>query len=112
MIALSTDKASSPINLYGATKLCSDKLFVTANNIKGKRKIKFSVVRYGNVLGSRGSVLPLFIEQSKSNIFTITHKEMTRFSITLKEGVEFVEWCINNNFGGEIFVQDTKFLNY
>ena len=104
VIALSTDKASSPINLYGATKLCSDKLFVTANNIKGKRNIKFSVVRYGNVLGSRGSVLPLFLKQSKNNSFTLTHKDMTRFSITLKEGVEFVEWCLNKNFGGEIFV--------
>jgi FlaA1/EpsC-like NDP-sugar epimerase len=104
VIALSTDKASSPINLYGATKLCSDKLFVTANNIKGEKTIKFSVVRYGNVLGSRGSVLPLFMKQSKKNLFTITDKEMTRFNITLKEGVEFVDWGINNNFGGEIFV--------
>ena len=104
VIALSTDKASSPINLYGATKLCSDKLFVTANNIKGKNKIKFSVVRYGNVLGSRGSVLPVFMKQKEQNIFTITDKEMTRFNITLKEGVEFVDWGMNNNFGGEIFV--------
>ena len=104
VMALSTDKASSPINLYGATKLCSDKLFVTANNIKGKNKIKFSVVRYGNVLGSRGSVLPVFMKQKEQNIFTITDKEMTRFNITLKEGVEFVDWGMNNNFGGEIFV--------
>ena len=104
VIALSTDKASSPINLYGATKLCSDKLFVTANNIKGDKKIKFSVVRYGNVLGSRGSVLPLFMKQSKKNLFTITDTEMTRFNITLREGVEFVDWGMRNNFGGEIFV--------
>jgi UDP-N-acetylglucosamine 4,6-dehydratase len=104
VIALSTDKASSPINLYGATKLCSDKLFVTANNIKGNKKIKFSVVRYGNVLGSRGSVLPVFLKQKEKNVFTITHEDMTRFNITLNEGVEFVDWAICNNFGGEIFV--------
>ena len=77
---------------------------MTANNIKGKNKIKFSVVRYGNVLGSRGSVLPVFMKQKEQNIFTITDKEMTRFNITLKEGVEFVDWGMNNNFGGEIFV--------
>ena len=104
VVALSTDKASSPINLYGATKLCSDKLFVSANNIIGNKNIKFSVVRYGNVLGSRGSILPLFLEQNNNNIFTITDKEMTRFNITLEEGVKFVDWSINNNFGGEIFI--------
>ena len=84
VIALSTDKASSPINLYGATKLCSDKLFVAAQNITGK-KIKFTVVRYGNVLGSRGSILPLFKEQLKNNCITITDKRMTRFNITLDQ---------------------------
>ena len=104
VIALSTDKASSPLNLYGATKLCSDKLFVSANNIKGSKNIKFSVVRYGNVLGSRGSVLPIFLNQKNKNIFTITDQEMTRFNITLDEGVKFVDWGLNNNFGGEIFV--------
>ena len=104
VIALSTDKASSPINLYGATKLCSDKLFVTANNIKGSKKIKFSVVRYGNVLGSRGSVLPLFMKQKEKNIFTITDMNMTRFNISLTEGVDLVDWAMCNNFGGEIFV--------
>ena len=104
VVALSTDKASSPINLYGATKLCSDKLFVSANNIIGNKNIKFSVVRYGNVLGSRGSILPLFLEQNNNNIFTITDEEMTRFNITLEEGVKFVDWSINNNFGGEIFI--------
>ena len=104
VVALSTDKASSPINLYGATKLCSDKLFISANNIIGNKNIKFSVVRYGNVLGSRGSILPLFLEQNNNNIFTITDEEMTRFNITLEEGVKFVDWSINNNFGGEIFI--------
>ncbi len=105
VIALSTDKAASPINLYGATKLCSDKLFISANNIKGSRNIKFSVVRYGNVMGSRGSVIPLFIQKSKSSkILTITDPEMTRFNITAKEGVEMVIWSIQNAMGGEIFV--------
>ena len=105
VIALSTDKAASPINLYGATKLCSDKLFISANNIKGSRDIKFSVVRYGNVMGSRGSVIPLFIQKSKSSkILTITDPEMTRFNITVKEGVEMVIWSIQNAMGGEIFV--------
>lgn len=104
VIALSTDKAASPINLYGATKLCSDKLFISANNIKGSRKIKFSVVRYGNVMGSRGSVIPLFLEKRKSNVLPITDLEMTRFNITVKEGVEMVLWAIKNAKGGEIFV--------
>jgi UDP-N-acetylglucosamine 4,6-dehydratase (inverting) len=104
VIALSTDKASSPINLYGATKLCSDKLFVAANNLKGKKDIKFSVVRYGNVLNSRGSVLPLFKSQIKNKYFTITHPDMTRFLITLKQSVEFILWSLTINTGGEIFV--------
>ena len=102
IIALSTDKASSPINLYGATKLCSDKLMLTANNIKGKQNIKFSVVRYGNVLGSRGSVLPLFLKCEK--YFPITHRDMTRFNITLDQSINMVLWVLNNNIGGEIFV--------
>ena len=88
VIALSTDKAASPINLYGATKLCSDKLFIAANNISGNRNIKFSVVRYGNVMGSRGSVVPKFL--SKINQFPITDKKMTRFNITLYEAINFV----------------------
>ena len=104
VIALSTDKASSPINLYGATKLTSDKLFVAANNYKGSKKIKFSVVRYGNVMGSRGSVIPLFLKMKKNNIFPITDKKMTRFNITLEESVNFVLFCLNKMWGGEIFV--------
>ena len=104
VIALSTDKAASPINLYGATKLCSDKLFISANNIRGSKKIKFSVVRYGNVMGSRGSVIPLFLKKAKSKVLPITDPEMTRFNITVNEGVEMVIWAINNAKGGEIFV--------
>jgi UDP-N-acetylglucosamine 4,6-dehydratase len=102
VISLSTDKACSPINLYGATKLCSDKLFVAANNFIGEKK--FSVVRYGNVAGSRGSVIPFFIEQSKTGTITVTDKRMTRFNITLKQSVEFVIWAIENSVGGEILV--------
>ena len=102
VISLSTDKACSPINLYGATKLCSDKLFVAANNFIGEKK--FSVVRYGNVAGSRGSVIPFFIDQSKTGTITVTDKRMTRFNITLKQSVEFVIWAIENSVGGEILV--------
>ena len=104
VIALSTDKAVSPINLYGATKLCSDKIFTSANLMKGSKKIKFSVVRYGNVFGSRGSVVPIFLEQLKTGFFTITHKNMTRFNITLDQAVDMVLWSLKNNIGGEIFV--------
>ena len=104
VIALSTDKASSPINLYGATKLTSDKLFIAANNYKGKKDIKFSIVRYGNVMGSRGSVIPFFLKKIKGGIFPITDKRMTRFNITVKEGVEFVLFCLKKMHGGEIFV--------
>jgi UDP-N-acetylglucosamine 4,6-dehydratase (inverting) len=104
VIALSTDKASSPINLYGATKLCSDKLFVSANNMKGDRDVKFSVVRYGNVMGSRGSVLGEFFNQKKRSIIEITDKRMTRFNIMLEESVQMVVWALYNNLGGEIFV--------
>lgn len=104
VIALSTDKASSPINLYGATKLASDKLFVAANNYKGKLSTIFSVVRYGNVMGSRGSVIPYFIKNRNNTTVNITDPNMTRFNITLKEGVEFVLKCLNIMWGGEIFV--------
>ena len=103
-LALSTDKAAAPSNLYGATKLCADKLFVAANNIKGKRDIKFSVVRYGNVMGSRGSVIPLFLKNSKSGILEITNQNMTRFNITLNQGVETVLKALKNNIGGEILI--------
>ena len=104
VIALSTDKAAAPINLYGATKLCSDKLFVAANNFKGSRKLKFSVVRYGNVMGSRGSVIPFFLERRKSGILPITHENMTRFNISLEDGIELVLYALANARGGEIFV--------
>jgi UDP-N-acetylglucosamine 4,6-dehydratase len=104
VVALSTDKAASPINLYGATKLCSDKLFVAANNIVGSRNLTFSVVRYGNVMGSRGSVIPLFTSQRDSGKLSITSEKMTRFNISLKQGVETVIWTITNALGGEIFV--------
>ena len=105
IIALSTDKAVNPINLYGATKLVSDKLFIAANNIIGKKNIKFSIVRYGNVSGSRGSVLPFFLELKKKNKpFLITHKDATRFWITLDEGVNFVINSLKIMQGGEIFI--------
>ncbi|MEQ1807021.1 MAG: UDP-N-acetylglucosamine 4,6-dehydratase (inverting) [Burkholderiaceae bacterium] len=104
VIALSTDKAAAPINLYGATKLCSDKLFVAANNIKGKRDIRFSVVRYGNVMGSRGSVIPYFLAKRKDGILPITDPRMTRFNISLRQGVDMVLWSVANAQGGEILV--------
>ena len=104
VIALSTDKAAAPVNLYGATKLCADKLFIAANNIVGSHDLKFSVVRYGNVMGSRGSVIPLFIEQAKKGILYLTDPNMTRFNILLEEGVEMVLWALKNTLGGEIFV--------
>jgi UDP-N-acetylglucosamine 4,6-dehydratase (inverting) len=104
VIALSTDKAAAPINLYGATKLASDKLFVAANNHIGLHDIKFSVVRYGNVMGSRGSVIPFFLERQKSGVLPITDKRMTRFNITLQQGVDFVLNCFEKMWGGEIFV--------
>jgi UDP-N-acetylglucosamine 4,6-dehydratase (inverting) len=104
VVALSTDKAAAPINLYGATKLCSDKLFVAANNMKGARDLRFSVVRYGNVMGSRGSVVPFFLEQRKSGVLPITDPQMTRFNISLREGVEMVLWALEHAQGGEIFV--------
>lgn len=104
VIALSTDKAAAPTNLYGATKLCSDKLFIAANNFKGQRDLRFSVVRYGNVLGSRGSVVPFFLEKKKEGVLPITDPEMTRFNISLEDGVKMVLWAIENAEGGEIFV--------
>ena len=104
VVALSTDKAAAPINLYGATKLCSDKLFIAANNIKGKRDLRFSVVRYGNVMGSRGSVIPFFLEKAKTAVLPITDPAMTRFNISLGEGVDMVLWSLENALGGEIFV--------
>lgn len=104
VIALSTDKAAAPINLYGATKLCSDKLFVAANNYSGTRDIRFAVVRYGNVLGSRGSVFPFFLQQRASGSLPVTDERMTRFSITLQEGVDFVIDCFSRMRGGELFI--------
>jgi UDP-N-acetylglucosamine 4,6-dehydratase/5-epimerase len=104
VIALSTDKAAAPINLYGATKLCSDKLFVAANNIKGRQDIKFSVVRYGNVIGSRGSVVPFFLKKRKDGVLPITHPDMTRFNISLEYGIGLVFYALKNALGGEIFV--------
>ena len=104
VVALSTDKAAAPINLYGASKLCSDKLFVAANNFKGSRDIAFSVVRYGNVMGSRGSVIPYFMERKSSGVLPITDPRMTRFSITAEEGGCFVLDTLGRMWGGEIFV--------
>lgn len=104
IVALSTDKACAPINLYGATKLVSDKLFAAANNITGAKKSKFSVVRYGNVMGSRGSVIPFFLKQRLSGFLPITHERMTRFNISLEAGVDMVMYALENHLGGEIFV--------
>lgn len=104
VVALSTDKAAAPVNLYGATKLCSDKLFIAANNMIGDRDLSFSVVRYGNVMGSRGSVIPFFMEQRKNGVLPITDTSMTRFNISLDEGVDMVFYAISKAIGGEIFV--------
>ena len=104
VIALSTDKAAAPINLYGASKLTSDKLFIAANNIKGKNKIKFSVVRYGNVMGSNGSVIPFFQSKKEEGLLPITDPNMTRFNISLDEGVDMVLHSLEKAWGGEIFV--------
>ena len=104
VVALSTDKACAPINLYGATKLVSDKLFTAANNITGYKDIRFSVVRYGNVMGSRGSVIPFFINKKSEGVLPITHPGMTRFNISLKAGVDMVMYALENHLGGEIFV--------
>lgn len=102
VIALSTDKAVAPINLYGATKLCSDKIFIAANNFKGKNNIKFSIVRYGNVMGSRGSILPLLLKNKK--VFEITNTTMTRFNILMDDAIKLVIFSLQNNYGGEVFV--------
>ncbi len=104
VVALSTDKAAAPINLYGATKLTSDKLFIAANNYKGWHDIKLSVVRYGNVMGSRGSVIPFFLDQRKKGVLPITDQRMTRFNIMLDQGVDFVLKCLEKMWGGELFV--------
>lgn len=104
VVALSTDKACAPINLYGATKLTSDKLFVAANNIKGENPIVFSVVRYGNVMGSNGSVIPFFLNKRKNNILPITDENMTRFNISLQGGVDMVMHALEHAWGGEIFI--------
>ena len=104
IVSLSTDKACNPINLYGATKLASDKLFIAANNLSGNKNCRFSVVRYGNVMGSRGSVIPYFLEKIKNGVLPITDKRMTRFNITLQEGVDFVLERLIRMWGGELFV--------
>lgn len=106
VVALSTDKACAPINLYGATKLTSDKLFTAANNIKGSKDVRFSVVRYGNVMGSRGSVIPFFIKKVEegAEFLPITDLRMTRFNISLEEGVDMVMYALKNHLGGEIFI--------
>ncbi|MGR3811422.1 UDP-N-acetylglucosamine 4,6-dehydratase (inverting) [Jiulongibacter sp. NS-SX5] len=104
VVALSTDKACAPINLYGATKLASDKLFIAANNIKGSNPIRFSVVRYGNVMGSNGSVIPFFMDKRKEGVLPITDPNMTRFNISLKGGVEMVMHALEHAWGGELFV--------
>lgn len=104
VVALSTDKAAAPINLYGATKLASDKLFVAANNFRGHHDIRFSVVRYGNVMGSRGSVIPFFLKQRAEGALPITDERMTRFNISLEEGVDLVMYALRHMWGGEIFV--------
>jgi UDP-N-acetylglucosamine 4,6-dehydratase (inverting) len=104
VIALSTDKAAAPVNLYGATKLCSDKLFIAANNIVGTRDLRFSVVRYGNVMGSRGSVIPFFLDKKQNGILPITDPRMTRFNIRLSEAADMVFWALHNGRGGEVLV--------
>ena len=111
LVALSTDKASSPVNLYGATKLVSDKVFIAGNSYAGGKGTSFSVVRYGNVMGSRGSVIPFFIEQAKSGILTITDTRMTRFMISLEQGVELVWHAFEDMIGGEIYVKKIPSMN-
>ncbi len=111
VIALSTDKAANPANLYGATKLCSDKLFIAANTLSGRHRTRFSVVRYGNVIGSRGSVIPFFMQRRKSGVLPITDPRMTRFWITLGQGVQFVLDSIERMHGGEVFVPKIPSMN-
>jgi UDP-N-acetylglucosamine 4,6-dehydratase len=111
IIALSTDKAANPINLYGASKLCSDKLFISGNAYAGREDTLFSVVRYGNVVGSRGSVIPFFLKHRENGYLPITDPRMTRFWITLEQGVEFVLWCLEHMCGGELFVPKIPSMN-
>ncbi|MBI4345292.1 MAG: UDP-N-acetylglucosamine 4,6-dehydratase (inverting), partial [Elusimicrobia bacterium] len=111
VIALSTDKAVNPINLYGATKLCADKVFVAANNYAGARNTRFSVVRYGNVVGSRGSVIPFFLQSRETGVLPITDSRMTRFWITLPQAVDFVTTCLDRMKGGEVFVPKIPSMN-
>tara|TARA_B110000211_G_scaffold225711_1_gene278330 strand:- start:12222 stop:13220 length:999 start_codon:yes stop_codon:yes gene_type:complete len=111
VVVLSTDKAVAPINLYGASKLCSDKLFVSANSIVGNMNISFSVVRYGNVMGSRGSVVPVFLKQKTKGEILITDKEMTRFNIMMHESISMVDYVIKNSYGGEIVVPKIPSFN-
>ena len=111
LVALSTDKASSPVNLYGATKLVSDKVFIAGNSYAGGKKTRFAVVRYGNVMGSRGSVIPFFLETAKSGVLTITDKRMTRFMISLEQGVELVWHAFDDMQGGEIYVKKIPSMN-
>jgi len=108
---LSTDKASAPVNLYGATKLCSDKLFIASNSYVGFKETRFAIVRYGNVMGSRGSVIPFFIEQAKTGVLTITDERMTRFMITLEQGVNLVWHAFKDMEGGEIYVKKIPSMN-
>jgi len=111
VIALSTDKAANPINLYGATKLCSDKLFIAGNSYVGEDNTRFCVVRYGNVVGSRGSVIPFFLQRKETGVLPITDSRMTRFWITLKQGVSFVLDCLERMVGGELFVPKIPSMN-
>jgi UDP-N-acetylglucosamine 4,6-dehydratase len=111
VVALSTDKAANPINLYGATKLCSDKLFIAGNSYSGAQNTRFSVVRYGNVVGSRGSVIPFFLQCRERGVIPVTDPRMTRFWITLKQGAEFVIACLERMLGGEVFVPKLPSMN-
>ena len=111
VFALSTDKAVNPINLYGATKLCAEKLFVQANSYSGMQSCRFSCARYGNVVGSRGSVIPLFLEQRQTGRVTVTDPRMTRFWLTLEQGVRFVIRCIEHMHGGEVFIPKIPSMN-
>jgi UDP-N-acetylglucosamine 4,6-dehydratase len=111
VLALSTDKAANPVNLYGATKLCSDKLFISGNSYVGHEDTIFSVVRYGNVVGSRGSVIPFFLKQKETGVLSITDPRMTRFWITLEQGVNFVLECLERMVGGELFVPKLPSMN-
>ena len=111
LVALSTDKASSPVNLYGATKLVSDKVFIAGNSYAGGKKTRFSVVRYGNVMGSRGSVIPFFMESAKTGVLTVTDPRMTRFMITLEQGVKLVWHAFDDMVGGEIYVKKIPSMN-